>query len=120
MPAHWSGSPTRTSSVAGAALGAGLSGGRAGATIAGGAVGAGTGAMVGANSGAPGGCPPGYVIRDGAPGFYYGGAAYDPNVMYAPAWYQPWVFINGGWVYRPYRGWYYGHRGYWRPGYRPY
>jgi len=97
--------------VLGAALGAGLSGGRAGATIVGGAVGASTGAAVGSQSATAGGCPPGYVITAGAPGFYYGGPVY-PGVLYGPAWYNPWVFVNGGWVYRPYRSWYYGHRAY--------
>jgi hypothetical protein len=103
--------------VLGAALGAGLSGGRAGATIAGGAIGAGTGAAVAGSSGPGGGCPPGYAIRAGAPVFYYGGPVY-PGVLYAPGWYNPWVFVNGGWTYRPYRAWYY-HRGYGRP-YRHY
>jgi hypothetical protein len=100
--------------VLGAALGAGLSGGRAGATIVGGAVGASTGAAVGSQSATAGGCPPGYVITAGAPGFYYGGPVY-PGVLNGPAWYNPWVFVNGGWVYRPYRSWYYGHRAYWGP-----
>ena len=68
----------------------------------GGALGAVGGAAIAANSDngdtSPG-CPPGYVVRRDAQGYSYGG----PDYYYAaPGWYQPWVFIGGGWVYRPY------------------
>jgi len=111
--------------VFGAVLGAGIAGPRnAGAgALVGGALGAGTGAAIGSSSSAGAGCPPGYVIRAGAPAFYYGG--YGPGVVYAPAWYRPWVWSGGRWTYYPYRSWYWSHRSYWRPGwrgrpYRPY
>jgi hypothetical protein len=101
--------------VLGAIVGGGLAGRgnhTAGAFV-GGAVGAGTGAAIGASSGGPqSSCPPGYVIVGGAPAFYYGG--YVP--VYGPGWYNPWIFVGGRWTYRPYRSWYWGHPGYWRPG----
>jgi len=102
--------------VLGAVVGAGIAGGRnAGAgALVGGALGAGTGAAIGSSS-TPGGCPPGYYIRAGAPAFYWGGPAV---VTYAPGWYHPWVWAGGRWTYRPYRSWYWAHRGYWRPGWR--
>jgi hypothetical protein len=102
--------------VLGAALGAAAGGRNPGAGAAlGGLFGAGTGAAIGSTSSPGGGCPPGYVIRAGAPAFYWGG----PGVVaWAPAWYHPWVWAGGRWVYHPYRSWYWGHRGYWHPGWR--
>ena len=107
--------------IIGGVLGAVIGGGMAGrgdhgaGMVVGGALGAGTGALIGASSSAPGGCPPGYVIRSGAPAFY---APADP-VFWAPGWYNPWVWGGGGWIYRPYRAWYFNHGAYWRPGWRP-
>jgi len=83
----------------GALAGAALTGGHGSGALAGGAVGAVTGAAVG--SSAPASCPPGNVVRAGAPVFVYAGPAYDPGL--APAWYQPWVWVGGRWVYYPYR-----------------
>jgi hypothetical protein len=38
------------------------------------------------------------VLRDGAAPLYYG-----PAFAYAaPAWYHPWVYYGGAWVFRPY------------------
>jgi hypothetical protein len=100
--------------VLGAALGAAAGGRNPGAGAAvGGLLGAGTGAAIGSTSSPGGGCPPGYVIRAGAPAFYWGGPAV---VGWAPAWYHPWVWAGGRWVYHPYRSWYWGHRTYWHPG----
>ncbi len=100
--------------VLGAALGAGASHGHAAGALAGGAVGAVAGAAVGNASTA---CPPGYVVRAGSPAFYYDGPIYyGPDVVYGPAWYQPWVWVDGHWIYRPYRYWYWYHPVYWRPG----
>ena len=102
--------------VFGAALGAAAGGRNPGAGAAvGGLLGAGTGAAIGSSSNVGGGCPPGYVIRGGAPAFYWGGP---PVATWAPAWYNPWVWAGGRWVYHPYRYWYWQHRGYWRPGWR--
>jgi hypothetical protein len=92
----------------GAITGAAISGGRAGGTIVGGLLGAGTGAAVASSDGPGGGCPPGYIVRAGAPGFYYGGPA-----IYAPVGYNPWVFVGGRYTYVPYREWYWRHHG-WR------
>jgi hypothetical protein len=108
--------------VMGALLGAGVAGHHdqgAGAVV-GGALGATAGAAIGHNAGAD--CPPGYYVRAGAPVFAYPGPApypYPPNVIYGPGWYTPWVWYGGQWVYRPYRYWYWGHRTYWGPYYRP-
>jgi hypothetical protein len=108
--------------ILGAAIGAGV-GSASGNAGAGALVGGGLGAVGGAAAGAssnPGGCPPGYVIRSGAPTFVYSSPYYGPGAVYAvPAWYQPWVWYGGRWVYRPYRSWYYAHPNYWRPGWRP-
>jgi hypothetical protein len=110
----------------GAILGAGVAGhGSHGAGAAiGGALGATTGAVVGSNSGAGAACPPGYVVRSGAPAFAYApppayAYAYPPEVIYGPAWYNPWIWSGGAWVYRPYRDWYWRNGAYWAPGYRP-
>jgi len=82
---------------------------RGGGAVVGGVLGAGAGAAIGSSSTDTRGCPPGYYVRAGAPAFYYGGPA-----LYAPGWYNPWVWGGGHWVYHPYREWYYGHRTYWR------
>jgi hypothetical protein len=107
--------------VFGALLGAGVAGhhDRGAGAVIGGALGATTGAALGANSAA---CPPGYAVRAGAPAFaappVYG-YAYPPQVVYGPAWYNPWIWSGGAWVYRPYRYWYWSNGAYWRPGYHP-
>jgi hypothetical protein len=106
--------------VLGAVLGSGLAGHGAhvGGAIAGGAVGAAAGAAVGASSTPGPACPPGDIVAPGAPAFYYDGPALAYDTAYGPAWYQPWVWVDGRWVYRPYRYWYWGHAGYWRPDWR--
>jgi hypothetical protein len=72
----------------------------------GGALGATTGAAVGASAGSSY-CPGGYVVRTGAPGFYYyGGPAYGPGPVYG----SPWGWYGARGYYRPY--------GYGRPAYR--
>jgi hypothetical protein len=112
--------------VMGAILGAGVAGHRdqAAGAVMGGALGATAGAAIGANSGAA--CPPGYVVRQGAPAYVYAppppygrSYAYPPEAIYGPAWYNPWVWTGGVWVYRPYRYWYWNNHAYWGPGYRP-
>jgi hypothetical protein len=87
---------------------------RTGGTLAGAAVGAAGGAIVGgasSNQTSPG-CPPGYVVRGGAANFAYGGQGF---VYAAPAWYRPWVFNGGRWLYRPYPYHRFYARHYWRP-----
>lgn len=103
--------------IFGALIGAGVSGyGHTGAgTAIGAAIGGTTGAAIASSQGgatSPG-CPPGYVVRGGAPGFYYG-ADYAYG---APGWYNPWIWYGGAWLYRPYpyHAWYARHYGY---GYR--
>jgi hypothetical protein len=59
---------------------------------------------VGANSGTAGNCPPGYVLGPGAPAFV-------GPVVYAPGWYNPWVWEGGRYVYIPYRTYYWRHHG---------
>ena len=88
---------------------------RGAGVFAGAAVGAVGGAAVASSSGgdtSPG-CPPGFVVRGGAPDW-----GYQPEGYYyaAPSWYRPWVFIDNGWVYRPYpyHSFYYRQ---WRGGY---
>ncbi len=106
--------------VLGAVAGSGLTGHgdhTAGAFV-GGAVGATAGAAIGANADTKAACPPGYVVARAAPVFYYE-PAYPVTAVYGPAWYQPWVWVDGRWVYRPYRYWYWTHRAYWRPDWRP-
>jgi hypothetical protein len=123
---------TATGAVIGGVLGALLGNGLAGrhdrgaGTFAGAAVGAVGGAAIGnssSNDTSPG-CPPGFVVRRDAQVYTYA----EPDYAYAaPGWYQPWVFVGGGWSYRPYpyHAWYYrtyrpyyGHYGYYgRPGY---
>lgn len=103
--------------VLGAVAGSNLAGrhDRTGGAIVGGAVGATAGASIGANSTNGGACPPGYVVRGGAPAFYYSGG---PAYYAGPSWYNPWVFVGGRYVYHPYRYWYWNHRAYWKPGWR--
>ncbi|HEY3951402.1 glycine zipper domain-containing protein [Phenylobacterium sp.] len=104
--------------ILGAVVGSNVSGrhSKTGGSIIGGALGATAGAAIGRNAAEQSGaCPPGYYIRAGAPAFYYGG----PAVYVGPAWYNPWAFEGGVWVYRPYRYWYWTHESYWRPGWRP-
>ena len=105
--------------VLGAVIGGGMSGrhDHGAGVVVGGALGAATGALIGSSSQAPGGCPPGFVLRSGAAPFPYEGPA--AGVFWAPAWYNPWVWNGGVWVYRPYRSWYFSHGAYWRPGWRP-
>jgi hypothetical protein len=106
--------------VLGAVLGSNVAGrGAHGAgAVVGGALGATAGAEIGANTGDGAACPPGYMVRAGAPIFAYGGPVYPPAVVYGPSWYQPWVWVDGHWVYRPYRYWYWRNDTYWRPGWR--
>ncbi len=98
--------------ILGAGIGAATSRNAGKGALVGGAIGAGAGAVAGAAS-SQGGCPPGYVIAGGAPAFVYAGG---PYVTWAPAWYRPWVWVGGRWVYHPYRHWYWAHRAHWRPG----
>jgi len=106
--------------ILGAGVGAAVTHNPATGAAIGGAIGVGTGAVVGANSSAQG-CPPGYVVAAGAPPFVYDGPYWAADYGWAPAWYRPWVWVDGRWVYHPYRYWYWGHPRYWRPGwhYRP-
>jgi hypothetical protein len=92
----------------GAILGGGVARGGLGGTILGGALGATAGAAVGASAGTGGDCPPGYIIRAGAPRFYYAGPP-----VYAPPGYNPWVFVGGRYTYVPYRERYWREHG-WR------
>jgi hypothetical protein len=103
--------------ILGAAIGAGIAHSPATGAAIGGAVGIGAGAAAGASESAPG-CPPGYVVASSAPVFAYSGPYYDPYAFWAPAWYHPWVWTGGHWIYHPYRYWYWGHRAYWHPGWR--
>jgi hypothetical protein len=113
--------------VLGAIIGSSVAGrhDRGAGAFAGAAIGAVGGAAVasasGSNATSPG-CPPGYSLRREA-----GAYSYDsPDYYYAaPSWYRPWVFIDNGWVYRPYpyHDWYYrtyrhGGRDGYRGGYR--
>ena len=103
----------------GALLGSSIAGrhDRGAGALMGGIAGAAGGAAIGSaqdNATSPG-CPPGYVMRRGAPAFYYDG--YASGYYYAaPEWYRPWIFVGGRWTYRPYpyHRWYYGHYGYGR------
>ena len=105
--------------VLGAVVGSNVAGrgNRTAGGIVGGAVGATAGASIGANSGAGAYCPPGYVVRSGAPAFVYSGP-YGGAYYGGPGWYNPWVFVGGRYVYRPYRYWYWNNRAYWKPGWR--
>ena len=126
--AHWAAQncvDQRSNTAAGAAIGGVLGavlgssvagrGSHVAGAVAGGALGATAGAAVGASSSTA--CPPGYVVAPGAPAFY-SGPAYPAEVVYGPAWYQPWVWVDGRWVYRPYRYWYWTNHAYWAPGWR--
>lgn len=95
----------------GALIGAGVSGGRGGGALAGAAIGGTTGAVIASSSGGGAtspGCPRGYVVRDDAPEFAFGGG---PYFYAAPGWYDPWVWGDDRWIYRPYpyHVWYYQH-----------
>jgi len=89
--------------VLGAVIGSNIAGGRdrgAGAVV-GGALGAVAGGAIANNSGP--GCPPGFVLRSGAPAFVYGPPPGGVAVVYdEPSWYNPWLWYNGAWIYRPY------------------
>ncbi len=80
--------------------GVGSRGDKGTATVAGAVIGGVGGAAIASNSGrqtSPG-CPPGYVVRRGAPAYYY-----ERDYVYAaPGWYRPWAFYGGRWIYRPY------------------
>ena len=84
-------------------------GGAAVGAVIGGTSGAAIAADSGGNETSPG-CPPGYVVRGGAPDFYYAGYG-GPYVYAAPGWYRPWIWYGGQWTYRPYpyHVWYYRH-----------
>ncbi|HEY5289712.1 MAG TPA: hypothetical protein VIJ59_06725 [Caulobacteraceae bacterium] len=99
--------------VLGSIIGSGVAGRgeHFGGAVVGGAVGATAGAAIGSSSSNTYGCPNGYVVAAGAPAFYYGGPG---PAVYAPSWYNPWVWAGGQWGYHPYRSWYYRHPGYWR------
>jgi len=107
----------------GALLGSGIAGyhNRGAGALVGGIAGAAVGGAAGSaqdNATSPG-CPPGYVMRREAPAFVYDG--YNSGYYYAaPAWYHPWIFVDGRWSYRPYpyHTYYYRHYGWGRPGYR--
>jgi hypothetical protein len=109
----------------GALLGSAIGGPghHAGGALVGAAIGGTSGAAIAANSGSnetSPGCPPGYVLREGAPAFYYSGYA-GPYLYAAPGWYRPWVWYGDRWVYRPYpyHVWYYRHYAHWdHDGYR--
>jgi hypothetical protein len=101
--------------VLGAVIGSAVGGrGNHGAgAFAGAAIGGTSGAVIASssrgNETSPG-CPPGYVVRDGAPDFYYAGYG-GPYLYAAPGWYRPWVLYGDQWVFRPYpyHGFYYRH-----------
>jgi hypothetical protein len=89
--------------VLGAVIGSSVAGHHdAGAgAIVGGGLGAIAGGAIASSSGP--GCPPGFVLRAGAPGFYYATPPGAAMVVYdAPTWYNPWIWYNGAWIYRPY------------------
>jgi outer membrane lipoprotein SlyB len=102
--------------VLGAVIGSNLAerGSRGTGTVVGGALGAVAGGAIGNASTRNGGCPPGYVVRSGAPAFYYNGAYGNQAYDAGPSWYHPWVWSGGRWMYRPYRQWYYQNPSYWR------
>ena len=86
--------------VLGAVIGSSAAGrgSRGAGAVIGGALGATAGGAI-ANSQGPG-CPPGFALRPGAPAFYG-----PPGVVVAygaPDWYNPWLWYDGRWVYRPY------------------
>jgi hypothetical protein len=83
--------------ILGAVIGSNLAsgGGRTGGAIIGGVGGAALGANVAKNS--QGACPQGYAMRAGAPPYPAPVVVYD-----APDWYNPWIWYDGRWMYRPY------------------
>jgi hypothetical protein len=109
---------TAAGAIVGGILGAVIGGSVAGrhdrgaGVVVGGALGAVAGGAVANSSGGPG-CPAGYVLRSGAPAFYYAGPPGAVYVYDAPSWYNPWIFYGGSWVYRPYpyHRYYYDHYG---------
>jgi len=107
--------------VLGALAGSGIAGHgvHVGGAVLGGALGATAGAAIGADAQPGPACPPGYVVAAGAPAFAYAGPPVPPAVVTGPEWYQPWVWIDGRWIYRPYRYWYWDHGAYWRSDWRP-
>jgi len=95
--------------ILGAIVGSGLGGRHDHGTgmAIGALVGAAGGAAVASASGgdtSPG-CPPGYTVRPQAVAYTYSTDYY----YAAPSWYQPWVYVDGYWDYRPYpyHDWYY-------------
>ena len=98
---------TAAGAIIGGVLGAVIGSAAAGRhdSGAGAIVGGGLGAIAGgaiANSSGPG-CPPGFVLRPGAPAFGYAPPPGGAVLVYdQPTWYNPWIWYNGAWVYRPY------------------
>ena len=88
--------------ILGAVIGSSVAGRHdqgAGAVI-GGALGATAGGAIANNQGPA--CPPGFVLRAGAPAFYYGPPPGAVVVYDQPTWYNPWIWYDGRWMYRPY------------------
>jgi hypothetical protein len=85
--------------ILGAVIGSNIA--RGPARGAGAVVGAGLGAVAGnaiARDANGGSCPPGFVLRPRAVVY-----APPPSVVYAaPGWYNPWIWYDGRWIYRPY------------------
>ena len=99
--------------ILGALVGSSVAGrhDRGASTFAGAAVGAVAGGAIGSSASSNPNCPPGYGLRPGAAGFYPG-PVYGPVIYAAPAWYDPWEWYGGPWIYRPYpyhRYWYRTH-----------
>jgi hypothetical protein len=91
--------------VLGAVIGSSVAGrhDRGAGAVVGGGLGAIAGGAIASNQGQGPGCPPGFVLRSGAPAFYYGAPPGAAVVVYdAPTWYNPWIWYNGAWIYRPY------------------
>jgi hypothetical protein len=88
--------------VLGAVIGSNIAGGhdRGAGAVIGGALGATAGGAIANNQGPA--CPPGFVIRTGAPAFYYGPPPGAVVVYAQPAEYNPWIWYGGHWTYRPY------------------
>ena len=94
--------------LVGAIAGSGLAGrhDQAPSAILGAGAGAAAGSAIGKNTSPD--CPPGYTMRS-APAPFYAPNFYPYTVYAAPAWYDPWVWYGGHWIYRPYpyhRFWY--------------
>jgi hypothetical protein len=97
----------------GAVAGSGLAGRHehAAGAVVGGVAGALAGGAIGGSATNPS-CPPGYVLRPAAPPFDPG-PVYRDVVYVQPAWYDPWIWYGGHWIYRPYpyhRFWFRHHR----------